>query len=78
MEELLGDGIEPDVWKLGRTESSEAARDVVALARVGGRDKVGVIILGRGEDEERVRDWLTAGAQTGGVTGFAVGQTVFR
>ncbi len=75
--ELQDAGVEPDVWKLEGTEGREAVRSFVAQARADGRDAVGVIILGRGEDEERVRDWLTAGAKTRGVVGFAVGRTVF-
>ena len=75
--EVQDAGIEPDVWKLEGTEDAEAARSVVAAARAGGRDGVGIIVLGRGEDDERVGRWLTVGAQTGGVIGFAVGRTVF-
>ena len=75
--ELQQAAVEPDVWKLEGMDDPEAARSVVAQARAGGRDSVGVIILGRGEDENRVHDWLTIGAQTEGVIGFAVGRTVF-
>ena len=77
MAELQAAGIEPDVWKLEGTEDSLAARDLVAQARVNGRDRVGTIILGRGEDEKRVTSWLIIAAQTEGVIGFAVGRTVF-
>ena len=77
MRALQEAGIEPDVWKLEGTDDPHAAQTVVAQARAGGRDNVGVIVLGRGEDERRVRDWLTTGAQTEGVIGFAVGRTVF-
>ena len=48
MAELQAAGIEPDVWKLEGTEDSLAARDLVAQARVNGRDRVGTIILGQG------------------------------
>ena len=75
--ELQEAGIEPDVWKLEGMDDPEAARSVVAQARSGGRGEVGLIILGRGEDTERVRHWLTVGARTEGVIGFAVGRTVF-
>ena len=77
LRELQEAGIEPDVWKLEGVDDRQAARNVVAQARAGGRGNVGVIVLGRGEDEKRVRDWLTIGAQTEGVIGFAVGRTVF-
>ncbi len=77
MAELQDAGIEPDVWKLEGTEDSEAMRSFVEQARASGRNDVGLIILGRGEDEERVREWLSTGAKTEGVVGFAVGRTVF-
>ena len=67
----------PNVWKLEGVDDPEAARNVVAQARAGGRDRVGIIVLGRGEDETRVRHWLSIGAQVDGVIGFAVGRTVF-
>jgi myo-inositol catabolism protein IolC len=77
MKELQEAGIEPDVWKLEGMDEPEAAQKVVAQARFGRRDQVGIIILGRGEDEKRVDHWLTIGAQTRGVIGFAVGRTTF-
>lgn len=77
MAELQDAGIEPDVWMLEGTEDSEAMRSFVEQARASGRNDVGLIILGRGEDEERVREWLSTGAKTEGVVGFAVGRTVF-
>lgn len=77
IEELQGAGIEPYVWKLEGMDDRDAACSVVAQARAGGRDKVGIIVLGRGEDDRRVQDWLAVGAQTPGFIGFAVGRTVF-
>jgi 5-dehydro-2-deoxygluconokinase len=62
-------------WRV--LDDRNAARSVVAQARVGGRDKVGIIVLGRGEDGQRVQDWVAIGAQTAGFIGFAVGRTVF-
>ena len=75
--ELQQGGVEPDVWKLEGMEEADAARSIVDQARTDGRDSVGVIVLGRGEDEARVREWLSVGARTDGVIGFAVGRTVF-
>ena len=77
IEELQRAGIEPDVWKLEGMDDPGAASNVVTQARAGGRDKVGIIVLGRGEDEKRVHDWLAIGARTEGFIGFAVGRTVF-
>jgi len=77
IEELQGAGIEPDVWKLEGMDDRDSARSVVAQAKANGRDKVGIIVLGRGEDDQRVQEWLAIGAQTPGFIGFAVGRTVF-
>ncbi len=77
IQELQDAGVEPDVWKLEGMDDRDAASSVVAQARAGGRDKVGIIVLGRGEDDQRVQEWLAIGAQTPGFIGFAVGRTVF-
>ena len=50
---------------------------MVAVARRKGRDKVGCIILGRGEDDKKVREWLATAAAVPGFIGFAVGRTSF-
>ena len=70
-------GVEADVWKIEGLESQEDCAKMVAAARRGGRDKVGCIILGRGEDDKKVREWLTTAAHTPGFIGFAVGRTTF-
>ena len=77
MAEMQESGIEPDVWKVEGMDDLESARSVSAQARSGGRDNVGLIILGRGEDAAKVDHWLTVGAQTPGFIGFAVGRTTF-
>jgi 5-dehydro-2-deoxygluconokinase len=38
---------------------------------------VGCIILGRGESEQKVVEWMSAAAATPGFIGFAVGRTTF-
>lgn len=70
-------GVEPDVWKLEGVEKAEDAKRVADTARAGGRSAVGVIVLGRGESAEKVKEWLKVGAKVPGVIGFAVGRTVF-
>ena len=50
---------------------------MVPAARASGRDHVGCIILGRGEDDEKVREWLLIAASVHGFIGFAVGRTDF-
>jgi 5-dehydro-2-deoxygluconokinase len=77
IEELQGAGVEPDVWKIEGLDRREDCANVVAAARRGGRDRVGCIILGRGEDDTKVRQWLTTAAGVPGFVGFAVGRTTF-
>jgi 5-dehydro-2-deoxygluconokinase len=75
--ELQDAGVEPDVWKIEGLDRKEDCEKVVAAARRGGRDRVGCIILGRGEDDQKVRQWLTTAAAVPGFIGFAVGRTTF-
>jgi myo-inositol catabolism protein IolC len=75
--ELQDSGVEADVWKIEGMDRQEDCEKVVVAARRAGRDKVGCIILGRGEDDLKVRQWLTTAAAVPGFTGFAVGRTTF-
>jgi myo-inositol catabolism protein IolC len=75
--ELQDSGVEADVWKIEGIERKEDCQKVVAAARRAGRDKVGCIILGRGEDDQKVRQWLATAARVPGFIGFAVGRTTF-
>jgi 5-dehydro-2-deoxygluconokinase len=69
--------VEPDVWKVEGLDRREDCQRIVATARRGGRDTVGCIVLGRGEDDEKVREWLATAATVAGFIGFAVGRTSF-
>lgn len=75
--ELQDLGIEADVWKIEGLDRKEDCIKVAAAARRNGRDKVGCIILGRGEDDKKVREWLATAAPVPGFIGFAVGRTTF-
>jgi myo-inositol catabolism protein IolC len=77
IEQLQEAGVEPDVWKIEGFDRREDCEKMVAAVRRAGRDKVGCIILGRGENDEKVREWLTTAATVPGFIGFAVGRTVF-
>jgi myo-inositol catabolism protein IolC len=77
IEQLQDAGVEADVWKIEGLDRREDCERVVAVARRKGRDKVGCIILGRGEDDKKVYEWLTTAAKVPGFIGFAVGRTVF-
>jgi 5-dehydro-2-deoxygluconokinase len=69
--------VEPDVWKLEGFDTKAEYRQVIDAAREGGRSSVSLVILGRGESEEKVDEWLSVGKDVVGVIGFAVGRTVF-
>jgi len=77
IEELQRQGVEADIWKLEGLDKRQDFEKVCAAARQGGRSDVGCIVLGRGENENKVREWLKVGANVEGVIGFAVGRTVF-
>jgi myo-inositol catabolism protein IolC len=77
IQQLQDSQVEPDVWKIEGLDRGEDCEKVVAAARGGGRDHVGCIILGRGEDDNKVREWLTTAAEVPGFIGFAVGRTTF-
>lgn len=77
MAELQAAGVDPDVWKVEGLERREDCAAVVGQARQGGRESVGVIVLGRGETEAHVERWLAVAAQVPGYIGFAVGRTAW-
>jgi myo-inositol catabolism protein IolC len=75
--ELQDAGVEADVWKVEGIDRKEDCQKVIEAARRGGRDKVGCVVLGRGEDDEQVRLWLRTAAGVPGFIGLAVGRTTF-
>lgn len=75
--ELQDAGVEADVWKVEGLDSQGDCERIVAMARRDGRANVGCIVLGRGEKEQHVRDWLATAAGVPGFIGFAVGRTTF-
>ena len=77
IQELQDRGVDPDLWKVEGLDRREDCERVVAAARAGGRHAVGCIVLGRGEDDRKVREWLGIAATVPGYIGFAIGRTVF-
>ena len=77
IQQLQDAGVEPDVWKIEGLDRREDCEKIVAAARRDGRHAVGCIILGRGEDDEKVHEWLATAARVPGFIGFAVGRTAF-
>lgn len=75
--ELQTAGIEADIWKIEGLASVEHYRRLVTQVRSDGRNKVGTIVLGRNAPIATVDEWLTEAAAVDGITGFAVGRTIF-
>ncbi len=78
IKELQSRGVEPDIWKIEGLNDLNQMKAVIETCRRDGRDQVGIVVLGRGESEEKVRTWLSVAAKIHGVVGFAVGRTVFK
>ena len=77
IQELQKAQVEPDVWKIEGLDRREDCASVVSIARRDGREEVGCIVLGRGENDQKVREWLATAASVPGFVGFAVGRTDF-
>jgi len=75
--ELQDAGVEPDIWKIEGLEASADCERAVTQARVGGRDQVTCVVLGRGANLDRVAHWLTVAAPVDGYVGLAVGRTIW-
>lgn len=77
LSELQHAGVEPDIWKIEGLETRQDCERAVAQARVGGRDHVCCIVLGRGASLDRVAHWLEVAAPVAGYMGFAIGRTIW-
>jgi myo-inositol catabolism protein IolC len=77
IEQLQNAGVEPDLWKIEGLDRREDCAKIVAAARRDGRDRVSCIVLGRGENDAKVHEWLSVAATVPGFIGFAVGRTDF-
>jgi 5-dehydro-2-deoxygluconokinase len=77
IEAMQDAGVEPDIWKMEGLDRRQDCEMIVAAARRSGRDHVGCIVLGRGENEKKVIEWLSVAAPVPGFIGFAVGRSSF-
>lgn len=82
VEQVIADnhdaGVEPALWKVEGLETADAAQAIVRVAKSGGRDDVGVIVLGRDAPPERLTHWLEVAAPIPGFVGFAIGRSIWE
>ncbi|MGH9135623.1 MAG: 2-deoxy-5-keto-D-gluconate 6-phosphate aldolase domain-containing protein [Acidimicrobiales bacterium] len=74
--EIQAAGVEAAVWKVEGVSDPAGCAAIVAAAQAGGRDNIGVVVLGAGAEPETVAGWLRAAA-AGGYRGFAVGRSIW-
>ncbi len=77
IEQIQDFGVEVDVWKIEGVDERSDCEMLVAQARAGGRDGVHCVVLGRGADDAKVDQWLTAAAPVDGFIGFAIGRSIW-
>jgi myo-inositol catabolism protein IolC len=75
--ELQETGIEPDVWKIEGIDDPERCAEISEQCRIGGRDHVACVVLGRGADDAAVDTWLRAARDVEGYRGFAIGRSIW-
>jgi myo-inositol catabolism protein IolC len=75
--QLQNGGVEADIWKIEGIDDREACNEIAQLARREGRDRVSCVVLGRGASDDKVDQWLRAGAGLDGYIGFAIGRSIF-
>ena len=77
IEEIQDYGIDVDIWKIEGVDERSDCEMLVAQARTGGREGVVCVVLGRGADDAKVDQWLTAAAPVEGFVGFAIGRSIW-
>ena len=77
IEEMREKGADPDIWKIEGLDTKEACQNVASVIKSGGREDVIAVVLGRGANDEKVNEWLRAGASVDGYKGFAIGRSIF-
>ncbi len=77
IEEIQDAGIEVDIWKIEGVDERSDCEMLAEQTRRDGRDDVKCVVLGRGADDEKVDQWLTAAAPVEGYIGFAIGRSIW-
>ena len=78
IEDCQNFGIEVDVWKIEGVDERSDCEMLAEQSRKGeGREGVVCVVLGRGASDEKVEQWLRAGAPVEGYVGFAIGRSIW-
>jgi myo-inositol catabolism protein IolC len=78
IEEIQGFGIEVDIWKIEGVDERSDCEMLAQQSRKGeGREGVVCVVLGRGASDEKVEQWLRAGAPVEGYVGLAIGRSIW-
>jgi 5-dehydro-2-deoxygluconokinase len=76
--DLQDAGVEADIWKIEGVDETEDCERIAAQCRSGeGREGVVCVVLGRGADDDKVDEWLRAGAPVEAYVGFAIGRSIW-
>jgi myo-inositol catabolism protein IolC len=71
-------GIEVDIWKIEGVDERSDCEMLAQQTRSGdGRENVVCVVLGRGASDDKVDQWLRAGAPVEGYIGFAIGRSIW-
>jgi len=77
IEDIQNFGIEVDIWKIEGVDERSDAELLAQQTRVGGRDGVVCVLLGRGASDDKVDHWLRQAAPVEGFVGFAIGRSIW-
>src|SRR3954462_13760064 len=78
IEECQDFGIEVDIWKIEGVDEQSDCEMLARQTRKGeGREGVVCVVLGRGASDDKVDEWLRAGAPVEGYVGFAIGRSIW-
>jgi 5-dehydro-2-deoxygluconokinase len=75
--EIQDFGVEVDIWKIEGVDERADAETLAQQTRVGGRDGVVCVLLGRGASDDKVDHWLRQAAPVDGFIGFAIGRSIW-
>ena len=78
IKEIQDFGIEVDIWKIEGLDEHADCVKVAEQTRVGGRDGVVCVLLGRGASNEKVDHWLYQATDVESFVGFAIGRSIWN